>query len=139
MFWDYIKNSRKSQMNDQNTNSSVKKDSFDLILKSEIKKKLPKINLIKEFFCQEKAQVDTLILLIISAKREYPFGIKLDKIIQDLHDVERYYLFKNNPYVLSVLNTLALPAIGILFIQQLDGAFDLTQFGLDYYHETQRM
>jgi hypothetical protein len=138
MFWDYIKNSKKSQMNDQNTNS-IKKDSLDLILKSEIKKKLPKINLIKEFFCQEKAQVDTLILLIISAKREYPFGIKLDKIIQDLHDVERYYLFKNNPYVLSVLNTLALPAIGILFIQQLDGDFDLTQFGLDYYHETQRM
>jgi hypothetical protein len=96
---------------------------------------LEKINNVRNFFKYENQQVDTIIALMWVKKAKRPLGLTFLEIIDELRNENRYFLYKTNVYLRSLLNTLAQPGIDILELSELNNKFNITRFGLDYYFE----
>lgn len=97
---------------------------------------MEKINNLKNLFKYEIQQVDTIIALMwVKKKDSGPLGLTFLEIIDEMKNQNRYFLYKNNVYLRSLLNTLALDVIGILELSEDDNKFNITKFGLDYYFE----
>lgn len=113
----------------------IKPVSIDDIFTNTNKKKEEKVAKLKNFFFMEHEQIDCILRVIWYCKREFPFGVNTDKILEIIEEYEKFYLFKTKQYILSILNTLSMNEIGILKIYKEENrhaVFDITRFGIEF-------